>query len=408
MKQVKSTFNVLFFLKLDKAKKNGLVPIHARITIDGKLTQFYTKLDIEEKKWKSGRPVGKSAEVISINSTLNEIRARIHTLYHEMQQRDGYVTAEKVKNAFLGKGEKTIIAFFEEHNQQFSLKVGNNISTHKTYTRYELTKSRLIEFMKDKYKVSDMPIREMNAVFIENFYLHIRSNFDCSHNTAMKFIQRFRTIVIYAKNSGLITIDPFSNYKLKYDRVERGYLNQEEIDRVYTKRFVSQRLEQVRDMFVFSCYTGLSYIDICGLKPESIRMMFDGNLWIVMKRHKTDVTSNIRLLDIPKSILKKYEGKLPNGNLLPVISNQKMNEYLKEIAAVCGINKTITFHIARHTFATLSLGYGVPIETVSKMLGHTDIKTTQIYAKITDRKLSDDMEIMARKVDGRKIIVVNS
>ena len=131
--------------------------------------------------------------------------------------------------------------------------------------------------------------------------------------------------------------------------------------------------------------------------------MFDGNLWIVMKRHKTNVASNIRLLDIPKAILKKYEGKLPNGMLLPVISNQKMNEYLKEITAVCGINKTITFHIARHTFATLSLGYGVPIETVSKMLGHTDIKTTQIYAKITDRKLSDDMEIMARKVDGRKM-----
>jgi site-specific recombinase XerD len=321
-----------------------------------------------------------------------------------MQQRDGYVTAERVKNAFLGKGEKTIITFFEEHNQQFSLKVGNSISTHKTYTRYELTKSRLIEFMKEKYKVSDIPIREMNAVFIENFYLHIRGNFDCSHNTAMKFIQRFRTIVIYARNSGLIMIDPFSNYKLKYDRIERGYLNQDEIDKIYTKRFVSQRLEQVRDMFIFSCYTGLSYIDLCGLMPENIRTMFDGNLWIVMKRHKTDVTSNIRLLDIPKSILKKYEGKLPNDNLLPVISNQKMNEYLKEITIVCGINKNITFHIARHTFATLSLGYGVPIETVSKMLGHTDIKTTQIYAKITDRKLSDDMEIMARKVDGREIM----
>jgi site-specific recombinase XerD len=219
----------------------------------------------------------------------------------------------------------------------------------------------------------------------------------------MKFIQRFRTIIIYAKNSGLITIDTFSNYKLKYDRVERGYLNQEEIDKIYGNRFASQRLEQVRDMFVFSCYTGLSYIDICGLMNENIRTMFDGNLWIVMKRHKTNVASNIRLLDIPKAILKKYEGKLTNGKLLPVISNQKMNEYLKEISAVCGINKTVTFHIARHTFATLSLGYGVPIETVSKMLGHTDIKTTQIYAKITDRKLSDDMEIMARKVDGRKM-----
>lgn len=154
------------------------------------------------------------------------------------------------------------------------------------------------------------------------------------------------------------------------------------------------------------CYTGLSYVDVCELTPENIRLSFDGNLWIIKKRHKTSVTSNIRLLDIPKSILQKYDGKLPNGKLLPVISNQKMNDYLKEIATVCGINKKITFHVARHSFATLSISYGVPIESVSKMLGHTNIRTTQIYAKIIDTKLSEDMDILANKLNNRKISVI--
>ena len=164
-------------------------------------------------------------------------------------------------------------------------------------------------------------------------------------------------------------------------------------------------MEQVRDIFIFSCYTGLSYVDVCELIPENIRLSFDGNLWIIKKRHKTSVTSNIRLLDIPKSILQKYDGKLPNGKLLPVISNQKMNDYLKEIATVCGINKKITFHVARHSFATLSISYGVPIESVSKMLGHTNIRTTQIYAKIIDTKLSADMDMFAQRLNERKTSV---
>lgn len=406
MKSEKSTLSVLFYLKKDKIKKSGLVPIHARITVDGKLTQFNTKLEIAENAWNSGKVVGKSFEVNRINSVLNEIRAGIHTCYHTLQQRDGYVTAERVKNAFLGKEEKekTIIAFFEQHNEQFLLRVNNDLTSRKTYTRYELTKNRLIDFMKAKYKVSDMPIREMNTALIDNFYLYIRDSYGCTHNTTMKFIQRFRTIVNFAKSTGLITADPFASYKLKFEHTDRGYLDQEEIDKIYAKQFASKRLEQVRDMFIFGCYTGLSYIDICELKAEDIRTMFDGNLWIVTKRHKTQITSTIRLLDIPKALLKKYEGKLPDGKLLPVISNQKMNDYLKEISEVCGINKKITFHLARHSFATLSLGYGVPIETVSKMLGHTNIKTTQIYARITDRKLSEDMEIMAKKINARKSV----
>ena len=262
-----------------------------------------------------------------------------------------------MKNALLGKEEEanTIISFFTQHNDQYKKKVEAGEATPKTYSRYELTKLRLTQYMKDEYRVSDMPIRQINKVFIENFYLYIIKNHDCSPNTAMKFIQRFRTVVNFAQGTGLITADPFANYKLKFEYIERGYLDKDEISRICNKDFASKRLEQVRDIFIFSCYTGLSYVDICELTSNDIRLAFDDNLWIIKKRHKTKVTSNIRLLDIPKAILNKYEGKLKNGQLLPVISNQKMNDYLKEIAIVCGIDKNVTFHLARHSSFYFSL-----------------------------------------------------
>ncbi len=219
----------------------------------------------------------------------------------------------------------------------------------------------------------------------------------------MKFVQRFRTVLNYARNTGLDFIDPFANYKFNFERVDRGYLEQAEIDKIYNREFTSKRLEQVRDMFIFSCYTGLSYIDLCNLKPDNIKTGFDGKLWIMTRREKTGIDSNIPLLEIPRRLLDKYEGKLKDGKLLPVISNQKMNDYLDEIAVLCKIDKHITFHVARHTFATeICITQGVPIESVSRMLGHTNIKTTQIYARVVDRKVSHDMNVLERKINSRK------
>lgn len=202
--------------------------------------------------------------------------------------------------------------------------------------------------MKGKYHVTDKQVHEINTIFVESFYLYLRNTAQIANNTAMKFVQRFRTVLNYAKNSGLDFIDPFANYKFNFEKVDRGYLEQEEIDHIYNKKFASKRLEQVRDMFIFSCYTGLSYIDLCNLAPDNIKTGFDGKLWIMTKREKTGVDSNIPLLEIPFQILKKYEGRTKNGKLPPVISNQKMNDYLGEIAQICEINKRITFHLARH------------------------------------------------------------
>ena len=208
MKNEKSTFSVLFYLKKDKMKKNGLVPIHARITIDGKQTQFNTKLEVLEANWKSGRAVGKSMEIQRLNSMLDDIKANIRSHFHNQLMRDSYVTPESVKNALLGKEEEalTIISFFGQHNDQYKKKVEAGEATQKTYSRYELTKLRLTQFLKDEYQVSDLPIRKINKVFIENFYLYIIKNHDCSPNTAMKFIQRFRTVVNFAQGTGLMYI----------------------------------------------------------------------------------------------------------------------------------------------------------------------------------------------------------
>lgn len=355
---MRSTFKVLFFVKRNAAKKNGNAPIIARITIDQIVAQFNTKLEINPINWSvsAGKAAGRSAEAVSINSMLDSIRSSVHQHYHSLLEMDGYVTAERVKNAFLGKIErgKTLIEFFEMHNEQYLQKVKMN-TADKTYSRYELTKKRLIEFMKLKYSVSDMLIKEINVVFIDNFLLHIKNHYGCTHNTAMKFVQRFRTVVNFAKNTGLVTADLFGNYKVKFEQTDRDYLTMEEITAIYNKKFTSKRLEQVRDLFIFSCYTALSYIDVCELTQENIRTSFDGNLWIMTKRHKTNVASNIRLLEIPKAILEKYKDKLPNGMILPIISNQKVNDYLKEIATICNINKNLTFHVRRHCTWSLSL-----------------------------------------------------
>lgn len=214
-------------------------------------------------------------------------------------------------------------------------------------------------------------------------------------------MQFFKRIILIARNNGILIGDPFANYKIRLEKVDRGYLSEDEIKIILKKKMVSERLEQVRDVFIFSCFSGLAYVDVANLKEDNIRKSFDGNLWIITKRQKTNTDVNVPLLDIPKMILEKYKGKLPDGKVLPIISNQKLNAYLKEIADVCGIKKNLTFHLARHTFATTTtLAKGVPIETVSKMLGHTNIETTQIYARITNNKISNDMQGLDKKFVG--------
>lgn len=398
---MRSTFRVLFFLKRDKQKANGNVPLFCRITINKEEARFGMKKDINPAIWdvKAGRAVGRTSEVVEINSLIDKTKSALFNVYNDILMSDVNVTAEKVKNHFLGGTTKhhNLIELFNRHNEDVKKLIG--ISKSKaTYQKYEVTKKHLANFIKEKYNLSDISFKEINHLFLTDFEVYLLTSCGCNSNTTAKFMQFFKRIVIIAKNNGWIKTDPFANYKIRIKKVDRGYLSQEEVEAIMAKEFSTKRLEQVRDIFIFSCFSGLAYIDVKKLRKENIRTSFDGNLWIIGKREKTDVSFSIPLLDVPKKILEKYEGTLPENRILPVPSNQKMNAYLKEIGALCGIDKEISFHLARHTFATLTLSKGVSIESVSKMLGHTNIRTTQIYARITDSKISHDMNAFAGKV----------
>lgn len=404
---MKTTFRVLFYLRKNRLNGNRMAPIMVRITINGEMSQFNSKLSVLPEQWdtKLGRCSSRAADALNLNRTLDRIKVRMEEIYQEQLKEKGYVCPESIKNILLGLGTaraKSFIEYFTEHNDHYKLKVGKTTS-QKTYSRYELTKNKLQEFMRVKYNITDVMPTDINSIFIESFYLYLMEH-SCNNNTAMKFVQRLRTVFDFAVNSGAeIKINPFAQFKFKYDKVSREVLTQDEIDTIYKKEFTSKRLTQVRDLFIFCCYTGLAYTDACKLTAANIRKSFDGNLWVITKRTKTKIDSNIMLLDIPIQIIDKYTGEDKEGKLIPSCSNQKMNEYLKEIAEICGIEKAISTHIARHTFATtVTLANGVPIESVSKMLGHNSIRTTQIYAKVLDMKVSQDMSNLALKLNRKK------
>lgn len=404
----KSMFRTLFYLRKNEINKAGNCSIMVRITINKEQVQFSSKLQINPKLWdtSNGKVLGASTDALNINRLLNIMRVKIDEIYYQQLNEHGYVLPEKIKNIVLGvetDKKKMLLEHFAEHNEFYLLKIGRDTSQI-TYGRYELTKVRLKEFLKTEYKLSDIPVMELTPIFIEKFFLFLQQEHNCNNNTALKFVQRFRTVFNYIKSTGAdIKIDPFVSFRFKTKKVVREVLTQEEIDAIYKKEFLTERLGQVRDIFLFMCYSGLSYIDVAQLTEDNVKTAFDGHQWIMTSRQKTNVPSNIRLLEIPLEIIEKYKGKQKDGKLFPVCSNQKMNEYLKEIATICGIDKPVTCHMRRHTFGTtVTLANGVPIETVSKMLGHTDIRTTQIYAKIVDRKLSTDMDNLARNYQRRK------
>jgi len=367
---MKSTFRTLFYVRKNQPKKNGKYAIMARITINTKVAQLGTKLEVALENWdaKAGKAKGRTEEVADINRALHSLSTKITKAYNRRMDDNGYALPDEIKNDVLGfeASTKTLINYFTEHNNQYKAKVGKH-TTHKTYTRYELAKTRLIEYMKEKHRIEDISIRELNVAFIENFYLYLMDKSDLHTNTAMKCIQRFRRVINFIKATGETINDPFINFKIRFQETDREVLTQDEIDRIWKKNFRTPKLNTIRDIFIFSVYTGLAYVDVSNLMETSVQKAFDGNMWIMIKRTKTNVNSNIRLLDIPKQILEKYKGKQKNGKLLPIISNQKINEYLKDIGELCDIDKPLSFHIARHSFATtIALSNGVPIETVSK------------------------------------------
>lgn len=399
------SFNLLFYVKKTKINSQGEAPIYLRITIDGRVTEISVKRTTKPQLWNSaGQKLNGNSEAIkSFNFYLKTFEQRVYDAYHELMKDKDLITSESLKNKLLGTDIKSrmLIPIFQDHNNRMEKLVGKEFAIG-TLGRYKTCMSHTKAFLKWKFKTNDIDIKKIDYAFLNDFEFYLQTEKGCNNNSAVKYLKNFGKIIRICLANGWLDKDPYLNYQSKFNEVTRVFLNEDELERLSTKNFKNERLSQVRDIFLFSCFTGLAYIDTKKLTHKNINLGLDGNKWIFTKRQKTKTTSNIPLLPQAEDIIQKYKEHktcLNTGKLLPVLSNQKMNAYLKEIADLCGINKELTYHIARHTFATtVTLSNGVSIESVSKMLGHKSIKTTQHYAKILDKKVSEDMNNLKLKL----------
>lgn len=391
--------SILFYAKKSKAKNNSRVPIYLRITVNGKQAEFSTGKDVEISKWSSAqnRLKGNSEEARTINKYLDILQSNVLVLENKLLLSRDSFDATDIKNLLTGAEttERFLIPIFEEHNSNMEKLIGKEYAIA-TLKNFKTCLAHLKDFLWRFHKKSDINIQKLEPSFLNDFDFFLRTKSNINNNSAVKHTKNLGKILKICYQNNWIEKDLVMFYKGRFQEVNVNFLTEEEINTIMNKEFSGKGLDLVRDMFIFSCYTGLAYIDIYNLKKEQLSIGIDKTLWIITNRQKTGNSSNIPLLPIAEEIIKKYENHPSvsnSGKLLSVYTNQKVNEYLKTIAENCDINKKLTFHCARHTFATtVTLANNVSIESVSKMLGHKSIKTTQHYAKILDKKVSADME----------------
>lgn len=376
-------FKVSYYVRSNYENKQGKSPLMIRIFLNGEMLNVGSSgIYIDKKLWNNStnRVKGRGSESLNLNAQLDNISNSLQMIFkkHEF---DEDLTLDKIKSIFLGKNKikTTFVEFYDKYLEDIKAQVGAGKSIA-LYHKYSAARSHFVNFLHAKYGRKDLMPGELTHLIIHDFEIYLKTVVSLKSNSATKTLKFFKTVVIFAQKCGVMTHDPFLNHHFHLEPVDRGFLTDEEIQRIMQKDFEIPRLEMVRDVFIFSCFCGLAYIDVVHLTQENI-ITLDNRPWIIINRQKTNVQSNIPLLEIPQMILDKYKGKTKDNRLLPVLSNQKINAYLKEIADLCGIKKRLSYHLARHTFATMLLSKGVPIESVSKMLGHTNIKTTQIYAR---------------------------
>jgi len=387
-----------------KPNKSGRVPILMQLTIGQQTCHISTKQNILPEKWGDGKPIGHTREDQAITAVLEEIRTKAYNKFLQLQGQNINVTPERLKQALLGKDQvqpRGYVEIFDQWLVEYSKMVG--ITTSKrTLDKYILVRNRLQDYIASQLGVKDISLEEVTPKFLSNFDNYLRVEYNMANNHAMKIRQKLRTIYKVAIDNGWVSKNPFSTVKIHFDPVERDVLTKSELAALIQTDMDIDRLEKMRDVFVFACFTGLAHCDVAGLTKENIITDEAGQVWLKTHRQKTSEAVDIPLLEIPQLIIKKYQGmKELKGKLLPTLTNSCSNLYLKEVAVRCGINKTLTFHMARHTFATtVTLSNGVPIESVAKMLGHRNIRTTQIYAKIIKDKLAEDMSKLATRICG--------
>nr|WP_298793873.1 site-specific integrase [uncultured Allomuricauda sp.] len=393
--------SILFYPKKSDTDTDGMVTVYARITFNGKRAELSLGRRVEEQRWDShsGRLRGTSIEVSKFNRFLDTVKNRCFEIYDALLREHQDISASIIKNIYLGKEGKEwmVLEIFQNHNDEMASLIGKGF-TKGTLQRYNAAKKHVSDYIKHTYHRNDLPVKKVDHKFITGLEFFLKSKKNCDHNTAIKYIVNFKKIIRIAYANQWINRDPFFHWKATWKTKEKQYLTQTELDTLRNKKSFLPRLNLVRDIFVFCCYTGLAYSDVKQLKQGDIIIGVNGDRWIKMARKKTKAISSIPLLPPAEAIIQKYSEHpyvLDGKGVLPVLTNQKSNAYLKEIADVCGIHKNLTTHLARHTFATtVTLSNGVSIASVSKMLGHRSLKTTQIYAKVLDGKIADEMDLL--------------
>lgn len=392
------TYSVLFYAKKSKVLKNGNLPIYGRITVNGQRAEISTKFDVDETEWDASRgmAIGHTKKAKDINSNLELIKLKIREHKILMQQSNEPITASSLKNRYLGidHGAQTILSIFKEHNEKCVALMNVDFAPG-TVERYTTVYKHIEDFIKVKYKKNDLSLNEITPMFISNFEFYLKTSRGCSHNSTVKYIKNFKKIVRIALANGWMKSDPFITIKYHLDEVDMAYLTEDELQKLLNHRFKNERLENVKNIYLFCCFTGLAFIDVKSLMQDDIELK-NGQYWMKKKRQKTKNWCIVPLLEPAVMLMEQYKSHpvcLEKRCVLPVLSNQKMNAYLKEIADICGINKHLSTHTARHTFATtVTLANQVSMEVVSKMLGHSSINMTKRYARVVDDLINKDMQ----------------
>ncbi|MBS9768672.1 MAG: site-specific integrase [Flavobacteriaceae bacterium] len=399
---MQAVFKISYYLRSNYKNKEGKSSIMVRFSLNGKRCNLgSTGLFVKPSQWDSHHfcMKSKTVEARKFNYEIDSITTTLNGIFKKLEA-NNELDIERIKSIYKGGCEETktptFLEIFDEYNKEVATLVGVTI-TKPTYLRYVRARRYFADYLATQHK-KDMELTALNHFILDDFVNYLKKEKSYTHNSSQKLVQPIKTVSEYCHKKGLLEVDLIKDYQIKLEKTERGFLREDELQKLMKKKFSLTRLEKVRDIFLFSCFTGLAYIDVANLTEDNL-IEKDGRFWIMTRRQKTNVASNILLLDIPLQIIEKYRGSNPK-HLLPILSNQRMNSYLKEIGDLCGIKKNLTFHLARHTFATtVTLEKGVPIETVSKMLGHTNIRTTQIYARITTEKIEKEMLALSDKLE---------
>jgi len=405
-----STFAFLFYINRQKIKKNGMCPLMGRISINAEMVQFSAGIDIDPACWnaKNYRMRGRSRLAVKVNHHIEQLTKRIKRYYKEILDEQGYITAELVKNAVSGIGRKkeNLLELFKEHNEEYAKQIGITRSEGSLRTYISVYK-QVERFLHVHYGMEDMALRQLELSFIEKFDSYLRIERGLTAYTVSSYTIILRKMVRRAISQGILHRNPFASYIPEQPPRKRRHMTQEELNKFMDTPLSSQRLIHTRDMFLFSTFTGLSYADLRNLSEHHIHKERDGSLWIRIKRQKTGMECNIRLLELSRKIMDKYSLERKTEKIFNVIGISSMEANLKKIAAQCGIEKHITYHQSRHNFGTLiTISQGVPLETVSQMMGHKCFRTTQIYAKLTRQKVNEDIKRVSERI-GKKYKLIN-